>query len=249
MHTTRRWRVNMGKSNNKLGSVFSNGIISSNPVLKLVLGTCPTLAVSVSAFGALGMGIAVTFVLVCSNIMISLLRNVIPDKVRIPAFILIIATFVTLLQMLLQKFVPALYDVLGIYLPLIVVNCIILARAEAFASQNPVVDSALDGFGMGLGYTLAVLIMAIIREFLGAGSFFAFDFMGFSYSGEIGNLPNYALNIFTLPAGGFLTFGILIAIVNQISMNNEEKKKNKAKTDAKKIEKAKKDLDKEEVAA
>ena len=249
MLLTIRWRANMGKSNNKLGSVFTNGIIASNPVLKLVLGTCPTLAVSVSAFGALGMGIAVTFVLVCSNIMISLLRNVIPDKVRIPAFILIIATFVTLLQMLLQKFVPALYDVLGIYLPLIVVNCIILARAEAFASQNPVVDSALDGFGMGLGYTLAVLIMAIIREFLGAGSFFAFDFMGFSYSGEIGNLPNYALNIFTLPAGGFLTFGILIAIVNQISMNNEEKKKNKAKTDAKKIEKAKKDLDKEEVAA
>ena len=135
------------------------------------------------------------------------------------------------------------------YLPLIVVNCIILARAEAFASQNPVGDSALDGLGMGLGYTLAVLIMAIIREFLGAGSFFAFDFMGFSYSGEIGNLPDYALNIFTLPAGGFLTFGILIAVVNQISMNNEEKKKNKAKTDAKKIEKAKKDLDKEEVAA
>ena len=235
----------MRKSGNSLKSVFTNGIIASNPVLKLVLGTCPTLAVSVSAFGALGMGIAVTFVLVCSNIMISLLRKVIPDKVRIPAFILIIATFVTLLQMLLQKFVPALYEVLGIYLPLIVVNCIILARAEAFASQNPVLDSALDGVGMGLGYTLAVLIMAVIREFLGAGSFFAFEFMGFSWSGELGNLPDYALSIFTLPAGGFLTFGILIAVVNQISMNKREKEKNKKIAAAKKIEKAKKDLEKD----
>ena len=240
----------MGKRNNKLSSVLTNGIITSNPVLRLVLGTCPTLAVSVTAFGALGMGIAVTFVLLCSNIMISLLRKAIPDKVRIPAFILIIATFVTLLQMLLQKFVPALYDVLGIYLPLIVVNCIILARAEAFASQNPVLDSAMDGLGMGLGYTLAVLIMAIIREFLGAGSFFAFDFLGISYSGAIGNMPDYALSIFTLPAGGFLTFGILIAIVNQITMNNAEKKKKKEQEAAEKIERAKKEvIDKAEVDA
>ena len=233
----------MRKSGNSLKTVFTNGIIASNPVLKLVLGTCPTLAVSVSAFGALGMGIAVTFVLVCSNIMVSLLRKVIPDKVRIPAFILIIATFVTLLQMLLQKFVPSLYEVLGIYLPLIVVNCIILARAEAFASQNPVADSALDGLGMGLGYTLAVLIIAVIREFLGAGSFFAFDFMGFAYSGEIGNLPDYALSIFTLPAGGFLTFGFVIAVVNQISISKREKERNKKIEEAKKIEHAKKDLE------
>ena len=233
----------MRKSGNSLKTVFTNGIIASNPVLKLVLGTCPTLAVSVSAFGALGMGIAVTFVLVCSNIMVSLLRKVIPDKVRIPAFILIIATFVTLLQMLLQKFVPSLYEVLGIYLPLIVVNCIILARAEAFASQNPVADSALDGLGMGLGYTLAVLIIAVIREFLGAGSFFAFDFMGFAYSGEIGNLSDYALSIFTLPAGGFLTFGFVIAVVNQISISKREKERNKKIEEAKKIEHAKKDLE------
>ena len=197
-------RMNMrGKS-----KIVANGIFASNPVFRLVLGMCPTLAISTSAFNGLGMGVAATVVLVCSNALVSLLRRVIPDKVRIPAYVLIIATFVTLVEMLLRKFVPALYDALGIYLPLIVVNCIILARAEAFASTNKVGDSILDGLGMGLGFTLALLLLGVIREFLGSGTFFV---------GSFGDA-------FVMPAGGFLTLGLVMAAINAISDRAEKKR-------------------------
>ena len=151
----------------KLSSVFFNGIITENPTFRLVLGTCPTMAVTTSAINGVGMGLAATFVLLGSNIVISLLRNFIPDKIRIPAFIVVICTFVTVVQMLLQAFIPSLYESLGMFIPLIVVNCIILARAEAFASKNGVGASAVDGLGMGLGFTLAITIMGAIREIIG----------------------------------------------------------------------------------
>ena len=183
------------------GKIVTNGIFASNPVFRLVLGMCPTLAISTSAFNGLGMGLAATVVLVCSNALVSLLRKVIPDKVRIPAYVLIIATFVTLVEMLLRKFIPALYDALGIYLPLIVVNCIILARAEAFASTNKVGDSVLDGLGMGLGFTLALVLLGVIREF----------------GVTLGDLPDYSMAVFVLPAGGFLTLGLVMAAINAIS--------------------------------
>ena len=199
------------------GKIVADGIFASNPVFRLVLGMCPTLAISTSAFNGLGMGIAATVVLVCSNALVSLLRKVIPDKVRIPAYVLIIATFVTLVEMLLRKFVPALYDALGIYLPLIVVNCIILARAEAFASTNKVGDSVLDGLGMGLGFTLALMLLGVIREFLGAGTFFTGSFGGADFGVTLGAMPDYAMSVFVLPAGGFLTLGLVMAAINAIS--------------------------------
>ncbi|MBQ7283359.1 MAG: electron transport complex subunit E, partial [Oscillospiraceae bacterium] len=161
----------MEKKNNKL-SLITNGFLKENPVLKLVLGTCPTLAVTSSAFNGFGMGVAATFVLICSNVVISALRKIIPDKVRIPAYITVIAGFVTVVQMLVKAFLPALDTALGVFLPLIVVNCIILGRAEAFASKNTVVDSALDGVGMGLGFTVTLTLMGIFRELLGAGTVF-----------------------------------------------------------------------------
>ena len=198
--------------------IVTNGILASNPVFRLVLGMCPTLAISTSAFNGLGMGVAATVVLVCSNALVSLLRKVIPDKVRIPAYVLIIATFVTLVEMLLRKFVPALYDALGIYLPLIVVNCIILARAEAFASTNKVGDSVLDGLGMGLGFTLALLLLGVIREFLGSGTFF------------VGSL-------FVMPAGGFLTLGLVMAAINAISDKAAAKREAKSEEAGKVIDK------------
>ena len=151
----------MAKKKGGLGGVFLNGIIDENPTFRLVLGTCPTLAVTTSAINGVGMGLAATFVLIGSNVVISLLRNFIPDRVRIPAFVVVICTFVTMIQMLIQAFVPALYESLGMFIPLIVVNCIILARAEAFASKNGVVASAVDGLGMGLGFTLAITVMGL----------------------------------------------------------------------------------------
>lgn len=184
---------------------FSKGIIKENPVLCLVLGTCPTLAVTTSASNAIGMGVAATAVLICSNAVISLLRKVIPDKVRIPAYITIIAGFVTIVQMLVKAFAPAINDSLGIFLPLIVVNCIILGRAEMYASKNPVIPSVLDGLGMGVGFTCALLCMGIIRELLGSGTLFGIQL-----------LPVQIL-IFILPPGGFFVFGILIAIANKLN--------------------------------
>ena len=184
---------------------FTKGIIKENPVLCLVLGTCPTLAVTTSASNAIGMGIAATAVLVCSNAVISALRKVIPDKVRIPAYITIIAGFVTVVQMIVKAFSPAINDALGIYLPLIVVNCIILGRAEMYASKNPVLPSVLDGLGLGVGFTAALLCMGIIRELLGSGSVFGFQLLPFK------------ILIFILPPGGFFVFGILIMIANVLN--------------------------------
>lgn len=194
---------------------FLKGIIKENPVLVLVLGTCPTLAVSTSVISALGMGAAATVVLLCSNIVISALRKVIPDKVRIPCYIVLIAGFVTMVQMLVKAFAPALDEALGIYLPLIVVNCIILGRAEMFANKNKVIDSAIDALGMGAGFTLALLLMATIREVLGNGTW-----MGI----EIPVLADNNISIMTMAPGGFLVFGILIAIVNKITGGKKTKK-------------------------
>ncbi len=192
---------------------FSKGIIKENPVLCLVLGTCPTLAVSTSASNAIGMGVAATAVLVGSNAVISALRKVIPDKVRIPAYITIIAAFVTIVQMIVKAFAPAVDESLGIYLPLIVVNCIILGRAEMYASKNPVLPSVFDGLGMGVGFTAALLLMGSIREILGSGTWFGMDLPG-----------NLSILIFMLPPGGFFVFGILIALAQKLQGNKSQNK-------------------------
>ncbi|MDR0445871.1 MAG: electron transport complex subunit E [Oscillospiraceae bacterium] len=188
-------------------SNLTRGIIRENPVLVLVLGTCPTLAVSTQASNAVGMGLAATFVLVCSNIVISALRNIIPDKVRIPCYIVLIAGFVTVVQMVLEAYAYSLFKALGIYLPLIVVNCIILGRAEMFANKNRVIDSALDGLGMGIGFTLTLLVMASIREILGGGTWFGMP---------IPWLRDNGISVLTMAPGGFIVFGCLIALVNKI---------------------------------
>lgn len=202
----------MMKKSNRL-SIVTDGIVKSNPVFRLVLGTCPTLALTTAAMNGIYMGLCTTFVLLCSNMLISLLRKIIPDKVRIPAYMLVIATFVTIVQMVVKKFLPDVNAILGLYLPLIVVNCIILARAEAFASTNTVFDSALDAIGMGVGFTLSLTIMGAIREFIGAGSLFGY---------ELGNMPSGALTVFILPAGGFLVFGLLMALINWIVKRTDE---------------------------
>lgn len=232
------------KRNSKL-QIISNGIFAQNPTFRLVLGMCPTLAITTSAFNGLGMGIAATLVLICSNALVSLLRKVIPDKVRIPAYVLIIATLVTLLEMVLKKFVPTLYSALGIYLPLIVVNCIILARAEAFASSNKVGDSILDGLGMGLGFTLALTLIGFIRELLGNGTIFAGTLGSLSFGLSLGSASNYSLKFFVLPAGGFMTLGILMAAVNAITDYRAKKKQAQAEQSAKHIDDAKAELDTE----
>ena len=193
-------------SNTKISKlqIFLNGLIKENPVLVLVLGTCPTLAVTTAVSNALGMGAAATVVLICSNFVISALRKVIPDKVHLPCYITIIATFVTLVQMIVKAYAPALDTALGVYLPLIVVNCIILGRAEMFACKNNVVDSALDGLGMGLGFTLALTLMATVREILGSGTWLGIQIIPKS-------IPNFTL--MTSAPGGFFTFGCLMALV------------------------------------
>ena len=193
---------------------FSKGLIKENPVLVLVLGTCPTLATSTSVTNALGMGVAATVVLICSNVVISALRKIIPDKVRIPCYIVLIAGFVTMVQMLVKAFAPALDQSLGIYLPLIVVNCIILGRAEMFANKNKVFDSAGDAVGMGAGFTLALVLMATIREVFGNGSF-----MGV----PIPVLSDNKISIMTMAPGGFFVFGCLIALVNKFSAHKPKK--------------------------
>ena len=187
---------------------FIKGIIRENPVLVLVLGTCPTLAVTSSVLNALGMGVAATVVLLCSNMAISALRKVIPDKVRIPCYIVLIAGFVTMVEMLMHAFTPALYEALGIFLSLIVVNCIILGRAEMYASKNTVLDSAIDAVGMGIGFTLALFAMASIREIFGNGTFFGLP---------IPILSENPISILTLAPGGFFVFGCLIALVNKLT--------------------------------
>lgn len=186
---------------------FTKGIIKENPVLRLVLGTCPTLATTTSMESAIGMGISAAIVLVCSNIVISALRKVIPQKVRIPCYIVVIAAFVTIVQMLVKAFVPTLDEQLGVYLPLIVVNCIILGRAEAFAGKNGVIASAVDGLGMGVGFTVALILMSAIRELLGAGSLLGHTIFP--------GVP--AMTIFVLAPGGFFVFGLVMACANKIA--------------------------------
>ena len=192
---------------NKL-AILLKGIFTENPVLILVLGTCPSLATTGNVISALSMGLAATFVLVCSNAVISSLRKIIPDTVRIPCYIVIIAGFVTILQMLMQAYLPSIYDMLGVYLALIVVNCIILGRAEMFARKNPILDSVCDGLGMGIGFLLALIFMATIREVLGAGSFAGF---------EIPFMDYFKIPILTQAPGGYLVFGILIAFMNKLT--------------------------------
>lgn len=191
---------------NRFKEIALDGVVRQNPTFKLVLGTCPTLAMTVAAAQCLGMGVAVTFVLVCSNVIISLLRNIIPDRVRIPCFIVIIATFVTIVRMAMEAFLPDLYDSLGVFLPLIVVNCIILGRAESFASHNPVGESALDGLFMGIGFTLAITLMGMVREVLGRGTLFGLELW-------CKDDPNkFTISFFSQSAGAFLTYGLFIAV-------------------------------------
>ena len=186
--------------------VLMNGIVKENPTFVLLLGMCPTLGTTSSAINGMGMGLATAFVLICSNVVISAIKNLIPDMVRIPAFVVVIASFVTLLQMIMQAYVPALYATLGLFIPLIVVNCILLGRAEAFAAKNGPVTSFFDGLGMGLGFTLALTILGGVREFLGTGNLFDITIMP----------EQYGMLIFVLAPGAFIALGYLIAIVNKL---------------------------------
>jgi electron transport complex protein RnfE len=189
---------------------FTNGIVKENPTLVLLIGMCPVLAVSTSAINGMGMGVATTFVLTMSNLVISLIKNLVPNKVRIPIFVVVIASFVTIVQMTMEAFVPSLYKALGVFVPLIVVNCIILARAEAFAQKNTVIASILDGLGMGIGFTLALTTLGAIREMLGNGSVFNVPFVGENSS---------TILVFILSPGAFIALGYLIALINRIKGN------------------------------
>ena len=200
---------------NKL-QLITKGILKENPTFVLILGMCPTLATTTSAINGMGMGAATMAVLIMSNIVISLIKNLIPDKVRIPAFIVVIASFVTVIQLLMQAYLPSLYQSLGIFIPLIVVNCIILARAEAFASRNPVLPSMVDGLSMGLGFTFALVLLGAVREVLGAGTFLGFPVLGAWYQPAL---------LFIQPPGAFLTLGLLIAVVQKIRNIKKDKEK------------------------
>ncbi|MDD6185074.1 MAG: electron transport complex subunit E [Bacteroidales bacterium] len=204
------------KNNNSKLSILTKGFFKENPTLILVLGCCPTLAVTTSVTNALGMGAATTFVLLMSNMLISALKNVIPDKVRIPSYIVIIATFVSMIDLLIQGFLPSLSASLGVFIPLIVVNCIVLGRAEAFANKNTVFDSLLDGLGMGIGFTIALTLIGAIREILGSGSIMGFQFIP----------AEYHILIFVLAPGAFLVFGFVMAAVRFL-VNKSEAKKNR----------------------
>lgn len=186
--------------------ILTNGIIRENPVFALLLGMCPTLGTTTSAINGLGMGLSTAFVLVLSNIVISSIKNFVPDKVRIPAYIVVIASFVTVLQFLMEAFVPALFETLGIYIPLIVVNCIILGRAESFAGKNNISASFFDGLGMGIGFSIALTILGGVREMLGSGAIFGFKFIG----------DNDGMLLFVLAPGAFIALGYLIALVNTV---------------------------------
>ncbi len=201
-------------SNNSKMKILTNGFINENPVLRLVLGTCPTLAVTTMAANGIGMGLAATFVLICANVVISALRNIIPGQVRIPCYITVIAGFVSVVQMVVKAFVPSLDAALGVFLPLIVVNCIILGRAEMFASKNGIFDSALDGLGMGIGFTLTLTIMGSIREILGSGTWMSgldgiLPFLPEGFAIQV--LPIEPFTIMTSAPGGFFIFGVLMA--------------------------------------
>ena len=195
--------------------IFVNGIVQENPIFRLVLGTCPTIAVTTSLMNAVGMGGVATFVLICSNAIIALVKDFIPDKVRIPAFIVIIAMFVTIVQLFLKAFLPDLNESLGLFIPLIVVNCIILGRAEAFASKNTVKASVMDGLGMGIGFTLSLMMISFVRELIGSGTLFGCQVFDPSYDPAL---------MFILAPGGFLVFGFLMALVNKVLSANSFKK-------------------------
>lgn len=205
----------------KLFKQFSDAILKQNPILVQLLGMCSVLAISTTATNAIGMGAAVTVVLIFSNILISLLRKLIPDEIRIAAFIVIISGFVTMVELIIKAYLPALDKSLGVFIPLIVVNCIILARAEAFASKNPVLPSALDGLFMGIGYTAALLVLSMIRELVGYGSFFGIPLFGENFVG---------VQMFVLPSGAFILLGILLAVFNYFigKLNDKEKNKKEA---------------------
>lgn len=202
------------KPNTPIERLF-NGIVKENPTLVIILGMCPTLAVTTSAMNGIGMGLSTTAVLALSNLFISLLRKIIPDEVRIPAFIVVIASFVTMVDMLMDAYTPGLYKQLGIYIPLIVVNCIIFGRAEAYASKNGPIESLFDGIGMGLGFTCSITVIGFIREFIGAGSVFGH---------QIGNLPDYMPSIFVMAPGAFMVLATLIVIRANIINHIEAKK-------------------------
>ena len=210
---------------NKCTERVYNGLIKENPTFVLMLGMCPTLAVTTSAINGLGMGLSTTVVLVLSNMLISMLRKVIPDSVRMPAFIVVVASFVTIVQFLLEGFVPSLYDSLGLYIPLIVVNCIILGRAESYASKNPVLPSIFDGIGMGLGFTFGLTCIAIVREFIGTGAIFGVQILPLAdaAAGKGGYVP---VTIFILPAGAFLVLAFLVAGMNRLKRHAAQKGKN-----------------------
>ena len=190
-----------------LKKIFLNGSVTENPTFRLVLGMCPTLAITTSVLNGLGMGLATTFVLVCSNFVISLIRNFVPSKVRIPAYIVVIATFVTIVQLLLEAFLPSLSQSLGLFIPLIVVNCIIFARAESFASKNPPLASMADGLGMGLGFTISLSIISAVRELIGSGTLLGFPVLGSNYPGVL---------LFILAPGGYITLGLVMVAFNAV---------------------------------
>ena len=193
-------------------NTFTNGLLKENPTFGLVLGMCPTLATTTSAVYGMSMGLATMFVLICSNVVISMLRNLIPDKVHIPAYIVVIASFVTMVQLLMQAYLPSIYETLGLFIPLIVVNCIVLGRAEAFAAKNGVGLSALDGIGMGLGFTLSLTVLGAVRELLGSGMIFAAgDYAGLTIFPE-----DYKMLIFVLAPGAFIALAYLMALINKL---------------------------------
>ena len=204
---------------NKYSERVINGLVKENPTFVLMLGMCPTLAVTSSAINGIGMGLSTTVVLILSNVFISLLRKIIPDKVRIPAYIVVVASFVTIVQLLLQAYVTSLYDALGVYIPLIVVNCIILGRAEAYASKNPVVLSALDGVGMGLGFTVGLTLIGICREIIGSGKIFGYDF-----NVELLHGAYTPITIFVLAPGAFFVLAMLCAVQNKLKLPSASNK-------------------------
>ncbi len=207
-----------------LKKIFFNGIITENPTFRLVLGMCPTLAVTTSVLNGLGMGLATAFVLVCSNLVISLLRNFIPSKVRIPAFIVVIASFVTIVQLVLNAFLPDLASSLGLFIPLIVVNCIIFARAEAFASKNGPLASMTDGLGMGLGFTVSLTLISAVRELIGSGTLLGFPVLGANYPGVL---------LFVLAPGGYITLGLVMVAFNTVMGRIDKRRRaKKAENDA-----------------
>ena len=232
----------MAKEKGSVRKNFLKGIIAENPLFVSILGTCPALATTKTVEAAIGMGLLFTAVLLCSSVLVSLLRKLIPEEIRTPAYIVIIATFVTIVKMLANAFLPALYSTLGVFISLIVVNCIVLGRAEAYASKNGPFDSFIDALGMGVGYTLAIMAMAVIREFLGTGAFVLGETLPFPQALELRIFPEeFAINLFQMPAGAFIVFGIILAMLAYIKNRKAENKAAREKAEKlRKAEEAKK---------